>query len=104
MNIAEAFVASLNLGEHQFREPLFSLTLTPRFPASRHVIFLLMPRDRHDPVLVAKVPRLPEFSDSIEREVRNLREIQALHCIARKSNDRSFGVGRANLRECKFAG
>jgi hypothetical protein len=78
MNIAEAFLAEHDLGEHQVKEPLYSLTLTPRFPASRHVIFLLMRRNQTDPVLVGKVPRLPELSDSIEREVENLRAIQAL--------------------------
>lgn len=78
MNIVEAFLAEHNLGSYQNNEPLYSLTLTPRFPASRHVIFLLMPRHHTDPVMVAKVPRLPVLSDSIEREVRHLRAIQAL--------------------------
>lgn len=78
MNIAEAFIAEQGLGRQQFKGPLVSLTLTPRFPASRHVVFLLMTRDQADPVMVAKVPRLPELSDSIEREVRNLRDIHAL--------------------------
>ena len=78
MNIAEAFITAHNLGTHQFKGPLVSLTLTPRFPASRHVVFLLMTQEQADPVMVAKVPRLPELSDSIEREVHNLREIQAL--------------------------
>lgn len=78
MNIAEAFLAEHDLGKHQVNEPLYSLTLTPRFPASRHVIFLLMTRNQTDPVMVGKVPRLPELSDSIKREVANLRAIQAL--------------------------
>lgn len=78
MNIAEAFLADHDLGHHQPKEPLYSLTLTPRFPASRHVIFLLMTGDQTDPVMVGKVPRLPELSDSIEREVANLRAIHAL--------------------------
>ena len=78
MNIAEAFIAARNLGKPLGKGPLVSLTLTPRFPASRHVVFLLMTPDQPDPVMVAKVPRLPELSDSIEREVRNLRDIQAL--------------------------
>lgn len=78
MNIAEAFIAAKDLGNYQGKGPLVSLTLTPRFPASRHVVFLLMTQDQPDPVMVAKVPRLPALSDSIEREVRNLREIQAL--------------------------
>jgi hypothetical protein len=37
-----------------------------------------MTKENTEPVMVAKVPRLPELSDSIEREVQNLREIQAL--------------------------
>jgi hypothetical protein len=78
MNIAEAFLAKHNLGKRQVNEPLYSLTLSPRFPASRHVIFLLMTRSQTDPVMVGKVPRLPELSDSIEREVETLRAIQAL--------------------------
>lgn len=78
MNIVEAFLAEHHLEEMPFRGPLYSLVLTPRFPASRHVIFLLMPKDQTDPVIVGKVPRLPALSDSIEREVHNLRQIQAL--------------------------
>ena len=78
MNIAEAFIATHDVSKHSVKGPLVSLTLTPRFPASRHVVFLLMAGNQTDPVMVAKVPRLPELSDSIEREVRNLRAIQAL--------------------------
>jgi aminoglycoside phosphotransferase len=77
MNIAEAFIAEHDLGKHLIKGPLYSLTLTPRFPASRHVVFLLMTKDQTDPVMVGKVPRLPKLSDSLEREVQNLREIQA---------------------------
>ncbi|MBX3011393.1 MAG: aminoglycoside phosphotransferase family protein [Caldilineaceae bacterium] len=57
---------------------LTALTITPRFQASSHVVFLIWGEDSTKPVLVAKLPRLREATASIEREVTNLRLVQAL--------------------------
>lgn len=51
--------------------------VTPRFRASSHVVFLVLADGRPDPVLVAKLPRLTDANASLEREVANLRLIQA---------------------------
>lgn len=56
-----------------------SLVLTPRFRASRHVVFLVMPEGGSAPALVAKVARLPGASASLEREAENLRLVEALN-------------------------
>ncbi|MGH2521573.1 MAG: phosphotransferase family protein [Anaerolineales bacterium] len=52
--------------------------ITPRFRASSHVVFLVLAQGQPDPVLVAKVPRLTgvSASNSVKREVSNLRAIQ----------------------------
>ena len=39
--------------------------MTARFQASSHVAFLALPERQPDPVLVAKVPRLPGVSASV---------------------------------------
>lgn len=75
MNSIETLLSEMGLSAYG---PLNSVVLTPRFPASRHVIFLLIPQGHRDPVLVAKVPRLPEQSDGLEREVANLQAVHAL--------------------------
>lgn len=53
-----------------------SLIVTPRFQASGHVVFLILPQDRPQPVLVAKVPRLAGEGETLVREVANLRAVQ----------------------------
>lgn len=58
-------------------ERLTSVVITPRFRASSHVVFLVMPEAGPEPCLVAKVPRLPGAGETLEREVANLRAIQA---------------------------
>jgi Phosphotransferase enzyme family len=42
--------------------------LTPRFRASRHVVFLIFPHGAADPTLVAKVPRLAGDTSGVDRE------------------------------------
>jgi aminoglycoside phosphotransferase len=54
-----------------------SLVLTPRFRASRHVVFLIVPDGQPEPVLVAKVSRLAGASASLDREASALRSAQA---------------------------
>jgi aminoglycoside phosphotransferase len=57
-------------------EPGLSCVLaTPRFRASNHVIFFIFADDVPKPILIAKVPRLPGESKSLDREASNLREI-----------------------------
>jgi hypothetical protein len=55
-----------------------SLLLTPRFAASRHVVFLLFEPDDDRPSLVAKMPRLPGDVGGIEREAAALRALDRL--------------------------
>ncbi len=57
-----------NLGVPQ---DLACILLTPRFRASRHVVFLILPARHTEPVLVAKVPRLP-LPSGIELEAQNI--------------------------------
>ena len=56
---------------------LSCVLMTPRFRASRHVLFFVLPEGSPDPVLVAKVARLAGTSESVEREAANLRGVQA---------------------------
>lgn len=54
-----------------------SVLVTPRFHASSHVVFLIVHRGSPQPVLVAKVPRLPGDGETLVREAANLLAIQA---------------------------
>lgn len=80
MNTAVAFLEAnwerLELGHYGIPRHLSSVMVTPRFRASSHVVFLLLPPGESDPVLVAKVPRLAGASASIAREAENLRAVQ----------------------------
>ncbi len=49
---------------------------TPRFKASSHLIFFVVDRRTRQPVLVAKVPRVPGKTARLEREARNLSFVQ----------------------------
>ena len=53
------------------------VALTPRFRASAHVVLLALADGHDDPVLVAKVARLPGRSDTLDREAANLHAAQA---------------------------
>jgi len=53
------------------------LLLTPRFRASRHVVFLVLANGSPEPTLVAKVPRLRGDFSFLHREVANLRAVHA---------------------------
>lgn len=56
---------------------LSCLLLTPRFRASRHVVFLVLGNGSPEPILIAKVPRLPGDDGFLDREVANLRAAHA---------------------------
>ena len=66
------------LGLRDLPKTLSALMLTPRFEASRHVIFLVMASGRPQPILVAKTPRVPQFSDHLAHEAHMLQAIQNL--------------------------
>ncbi|MGB3713953.1 MAG: aminoglycoside phosphotransferase family protein [Candidatus Promineifilaceae bacterium] len=67
------------LGLERYGVParLSCVLVTPRFRASSHVVFLVLPENKPDPVLVAKVPRIAGANATVEKEVANLRIIQA---------------------------
>jgi aminoglycoside phosphotransferase (APT) family kinase protein len=50
-----------------------AVMLTPRFPASRHVVVPILSARRAQPVLVAKLPRLEDDTGGLEREAAALR-------------------------------
>jgi aminoglycoside phosphotransferase (APT) family kinase protein len=82
MNMALSFLAAnrerLNLAAYGANGALSAVVITPRFRASSHVLFLISAGGRSEPVIVAKTPRLAQATTSIEREVSNLRAVQAL--------------------------
>ncbi len=79
MNTVLTFLHSnrgrLNLDGYGVPERLSCVMVTPRFRASSHVVFFVLPEGQPDPVLVAKIPRLIGSVSKIEREVTNLRAI-----------------------------
>lgn len=81
MNTALAFLrehrARLALDQRGVPERLASVVLTPRFAASRHVIVLLLPAGRAEPLLVAKLPRLAGDGAALAHEADVLRALQA---------------------------
>ncbi len=67
----------LQLERYSPTRQLSTVMITPRFRASSHVVCLLLPEGRPEPVMVAKVPRLAGPSASVTREVANLQAVQA---------------------------
>jgi aminoglycoside phosphotransferase len=76
LNIATRFLVEnwqeLELGLDTSPERVSWVVLTPNFPASGHVIFLVLHEDVSGPVLVMKVARLPGGNSSLRREAANL--------------------------------
>jgi len=112
MNTVLAFLhrnwRRLDLDRYDVPERLSCVIMTPRFRASSHVVFFVLPEGQPDPVLVAKMPRLAGTSASIEREVANLRAIQAsrpggFDSIPRVIAFEEYG-GRAILVETALVG
>lgn len=56
-------------------DQLTTLMLTPRFRASNHLIYLVLPKMKARPILVAKIPRQQE-SSGLAQEARNLTSVQ----------------------------
>jgi len=50
---------------------------TPRFKASRHIIFFVMIEDNAEPILVAKVPRRSGDNSRLDLEAINLRAVHS---------------------------
>lgn len=81
MNLALSFLSEnwqkLGLKHLESPQHLSSVVITPRFQASSHVVFILLHKERSEPVLVTKVNRLPGESESLEHENANLVRIQS---------------------------
>ncbi len=73
MNVVEAFLARRgDVGPRTY------LLLTPRFQASRHVVFLALGPGDTWPSLVAKLPRRAHDTAAVAREAHNLERIAEL--------------------------
>lgn len=68
--------ARLGLGRFGLHRPFSSLALTPRFHASRHVVFLVASAGESRPSIVVKVARLPGAGSGVEREAAVLLALQ----------------------------
>lgn len=81
MNVAAAYLERnwerLGLSPYDTPDRLVWVAVTPRFRASAHVVFMALADGSPDPVLVAKVSRLPGSADTLLREAANLRAVQA---------------------------
>ncbi len=64
---------------------LSCLLITPRFRASANVLFFVLARGSKQPLLVAKIPRLPSANSSLEREAKSLENIHACWAGGRDS-------------------
>ena len=81
MNVAASYLTRewerLELRAFGTPARLYWVAVTPRFRTSAHVLFLALADGSMDPVLVAKLSRLPGRSDVLDREAMNLRTVQA---------------------------
>jgi aminoglycoside phosphotransferase (APT) family kinase protein len=86
MNLVQDFLAQnrerLELDRYGVPPRLRTILLTPRFRSSSHVIFLLLPDESQNPVLVAKMPRSGGASPALLREASALQAIQRLQAAA----------------------
>ena len=73
LEFLDAHRAQLEGHDPRLLNPLATVVLTPRFRASRHVVFLIVEAASAAPLLVAKVARLPGDSGPTEAEAANLR-------------------------------
>lgn len=89
----------LDLASYAVPAHLTCVLITPRFRASSHVVFLILPQDQPNPVLVAKLPRLVGASRAIEREGANLRVIQAHRSTGLDSVPRVIALEAHNGRQ-----
>jgi aminoglycoside phosphotransferase (APT) family kinase protein len=98
LNLALSFLSEnwqkLGLNNAESPQHLSSVLITPRFQASSHVVFILLQKERSEPVLVVKVNRLAGESPSLEREHANLVKIQATRLGGFDSIPRSVAFER----------
>ena len=82
MNAVSVYIRAnrgrLRLERFGLAERFGCLLLTPRFAASRHVVFLLLSENRSKVLLVAKLPRLVRDNESNVREARNLMQAHSV--------------------------
>jgi aminoglycoside phosphotransferase (APT) family kinase protein len=80
VNLIEAFLDSsrerLGLERYGLRGAPSCVVITPRFPASRHVVVLVLAPGATAPCLVAKLPRLDHDNGGVEREAASLRALE----------------------------
>jgi aminoglycoside phosphotransferase (APT) family kinase protein len=80
VNLVQAFLDSgrerLSLERYGLRGTPSCVVITPRFPASRHVVILVLAAGATGPCLVAKLPRLPDDDGGVEREAASLRTLE----------------------------
>lgn len=97
MNAAFSFLTenqlALGLGQHLDLNRLSCVVLTPRFRASRHVLFFFFAEASPHPALVAKISRLPGSGDGLALEAENLRSVQALRAEGFGSIPRVIAFG-----------
>jgi len=67
------------LSLEQYGDPsdLYYVMATPRFRSSSHLIFFVLIDGLVDPILIVKVPRIPDDNSRLNREVSNLKLVQA---------------------------
>lgn len=80
MNVVTAFLSKnwhrLPVGTYGSPKHFSCVIATPRFKASRHIIFFVMADDNANPILVAKVPRRSGDNSRLDLEAVNLRAAQ----------------------------
>lgn len=83
MNTAMTFLYEnrerLNLDRFGLDGRASTVMITPRFRASRHVVFLVLSGRRPRPVLVVKTPRIATDHWGVQREAAILRAVEAWH-------------------------
>jgi len=81
MNLILTYLAKhweqLELEKYGSPAKLSCVIATPRFRASKHVIFFILAEGHNGPLLVAKTPRLADNHESLDREARNLGLVQS---------------------------
>ncbi len=68
--------------------------LTPSFPASSHVVFIVLSGSSSEPVLVMKISRIPGEDPALFREAVNLRAVHAATGNVHSSIPRVIVLGR----------
>jgi aminoglycoside phosphotransferase (APT) family kinase protein len=82
VNVVQEFLVAnserLRLEHHGLKGIPSCVVLTPRFPASRHIVVLVLAPGAAAPCLVVKLPRLPGDHSGVAREAASLQELEQL--------------------------